>query len=193
MKVMKRFVCLSLLICGLMLLSEPEVFAGEKGDWRPKYDLFMLWLNFGILAFIIVRFGKKPLMNFLHSQRDELAEEIGNLEKEKERMIAEINKTRQALKDSDAHFAELKEKIIRQGEQRKEEIIRQASEQSEIMMEIAKQKIGNRILVAQREFKEELVDTAFDAALERLPKEMTDADNDKLVRQYLETASAAQV
>jgi len=195
-----RIFCLSLYyLCGALLLSSlsgftvQDVFAGEKGataEWRHTYDLIMLWVNFGILSFILVKFGKKPIMNFLRAQKDELAEEIGSLEQKKESMISEINKTRQALQDSDARFAELREKIIRMGEQKRDEIITQAQQQSEMMMEIAKQKIGNRILVAKREFKAELVDNAFDMATERIPKEMTDEDNEKLVQRYLSAAYA---
>jgi F-type H+-transporting ATPase subunit b len=191
MKNTNRIVCLSLYVCGTLLLSlfGQDVFAGEEAaDWRPKYDMIMMWVNFGILVFIIVRFGKKPIMNFLHSQKDELAEEIGNLEREKENVIADINKTRKSLEESDAQFDELKEKIIQMGGQKRDELIRQATEQSEIMMEIARQKIGNRIYVAKREFKNELVDTAFDMASERISKEITDEDNDKMIRKYLVTA-----
>lgn len=188
--------CLSLYyICGALLIcfwgvGVQDVFADEEGaGWRPAYDLIMLWVNFGILAFIIVRFGKKPLMNFLHSQKDELAKEIGHLEKEKSKVVAEIEKTQQALKDSDAYFADLKGKIIQQGEQKRDEIIRQAQQQTETMMEIAKQKIGGRIIAAKRDFKAELVDAAFDMATERLPREVNDADNERLINLYMTSAS----
>jgi len=194
-----RFFCLSL--CAALLLislcgfTVQDVFASEEGaaDWRPTYDLIMLWVNFGILSFILIKFGKKPIMNFLRSQKDELAEEIGNLERQKEDMISEINKTKQELKESDARFAELKAKIIQLGEQKREDSITQALQQSEMMMEIAKQKIGNRILVAKREFKAELVDTAFDMASEKISKEITAEDNDKMIHKYLATAAREHI
>ncbi|MGE0084806.1 MAG: hypothetical protein AB7S75_10320 [Desulfococcaceae bacterium] len=184
------FVCSALLIV-LFVFGAGEVFAGEKGgpEWRPTYDKVMMWVNFGILVFILVRFGKKPLMNFLRSQKDELADEIGKLEKEKTKIVTEIEKTQQALKDSDTYFADLKEKIIRQGEQKREVIILQARQQTETMMEIAKQKISGRIIAAKREFKAEMVDAAFDMATERLPREVNDGDNERLIGLYMASAS----
>ncbi|MEZ4525498.1 MAG: hypothetical protein R2941_06205 [Desulfobacterales bacterium] len=195
---MKRNQIFFLYLCTVLLLTlcgVQDVFAEEEGaaGWRPTYDLIMLWVNFGILAYILVRFGKKPLMNFLRSQKDELAEEIGSLEKKKSQVVAEIEKTRQTLADSESYFAELKEKIIQQGEQKREEIIRQAQQQTETMMEIAKQKIGGRILAAKREFKAELVDAAFDLAEERLPREVNDADNSRLISVYMSTAARKSV
>lgn len=190
-----HFFCLSLLMCSVLLIvlcGFGEVFASEKGggpEWRPTYDKVMTWINFGILAFILIRFGKKPIMNFLRSQKDEVADEIEKLEKEKSRVGAEIEKTQQALADSDAHFSDLRNRIIRMGEQKKEEIIRQAQQQTETMMEIAKQKIGGRILAARRDFKAELVDAAVDMATERLPREVNDADNERLLSLYLSTAT----
>ncbi len=189
--------CHSLLMCGALLtvlwgFGAGEVFASEEGgaaDWRPTYDLIMLWVNFGILSFILIRFGKKPLMNFLRSQKDELAEEIGHLEREKTKVTAEIEKTQQTLKDSETYFADLKEKIIIQGQQKRDEIIRQAQQQTETMMEIAKQKIGGRILTARRDFKAELVDAAVDMAARKLTREVNDADNERLISLYLSTAS----
>jgi len=185
------FVCSALLIV-LFVFGAGEVFAGEKGgpEWRPTYDKVMMWINFGILVFILFKFGRKPLMNFLRSQKDELADEIGKLEKEKTKIVSEIEKTQQAVKDSDTYFADLKEKIVRQGEQKRDEIIRQAQQQTETMMEIAKQKIGSRILAARRDFKAEMVDAAFDMATERLPREINDADNERLVSLYMTSASA---
>lgn len=182
------YLCLVLL---LTLCGVQNVFAEEEGaaGWRPTYDLIMLWVNFGILSFILVRFGKKPLMNFLHSQKDELAEEIGNLEKKKSEVVAEIDKTQQTLIESDAYFADLKGRIIQQGEQKRDEIIRQAQQQTETMMEIAKQKIGGRIIAAKRDFKAELVDAAFDMAAERLPREVNEEDNSRLINLYMSSAA----
>jgi F-type H+-transporting ATPase subunit b len=194
MKKIKQISCLALcMMCGALLLHVmgADAFAGEKGDWRPTYDLVMKWVNFAILVFLIVWFGRKPIMNFLRSQKEEVAEEIELLEKKKAELAEEIRKTQKALEESDAHFADLKDKIILQGEKRKQELIEDARKQSEYMMETAKKKIGNQILQAKQAFKTELIDAAMDIAEKRLPKEMTHEDNEKMVNLYLSSVSAA--
>lgn len=193
MKKIKQISCLALcMMCGALLLHVmgAEAFAGEQADWRPTYDLVMKWVNFAILVFIIVWFGKKPIMNFLRSQKEEVAEEIELLEKKKAELAEEIRKTQKALEESDAHFANLKDKIVLQGEKRKEELIEEARQQSAFMMEMSKKKIGNQILQAKRNFKVELIDAAMDIAEKRLPDEMTLEDDEKLVNLYLSSVSA---
>ena len=75
---------------GVLLLSTSAAAAGS--GWRPIYDNVMLWVNFFIFVFLAVKFGKKPLLNFLQGQKDEVADQIHRLQKEKNAMEAENQK-----------------------------------------------------------------------------------------------------
>ena len=166
-----------------------SAFAAEGGDnWRHNYDIGMKWLNFAILAFIIYKFGKAPLMNFLHGQKDRLAVEIGEMEKEKSRINEKIKEIQSVLDKGEAHYAELKERIINQGLKNKEDIIKDAKNHTKILMEASKQKVGHQIIQAKKNFKAELIDAAIALASEKLPKEITDDDNRKFVDNYLASA-----
>ena len=167
------------------------VWAEETaGNWRTTYDTVMIWVNFTILAFVIYKFGKDPIMDFLRLRKEDLAYEIGELESQKEKVTARIEETRQAITESDIRYADLKERILRQGERRKQEIIDDAKAQSRIMMESTKDKVGSQIQQAKRRFKEEMVDAAIDRAMERLPQVITDEDNENLLDQYMASATA---
>lgn len=163
--------------------------AAGKADWRATYDLVMRWVNFAILAFVIVKFGGPPLMNFLRNRKEELAREIRQMEEERDQVEAKIQETLKTLDESEAHFKELKERIIRQGEKRKQDIIDEARQQSQIMLEMAKQKLQNRIVTVKENFRSELVDKAIEIALKRLPEEMTEEDNQRFIQDYLSAAS----
>ncbi len=169
-------------------LAFPAWAAEDTGNWRGTYDLIMMWVNFGILAFIIVKFGRKPLMDFLYSQRAQVAEEIGRLEEEKSRMTDKINKTFKILDESDAHFEKIKERIVEEGEKRKQEIIDEANEQSRMIIEMSKQKVGNKIYRARENFRAELVDLAMELAMKRIPGEITQEDNERLIEEYISAA-----
>jgi len=188
----KRLGLVTLLFSGLMIhLLAFSAWAGEEGgNWRGTYDEVMLWVNFAILVFVVVKFGKEPIMNFLRSQKDELSLEIKEIEDEKKAVELKIQETHKALADSDAHFADLKERIINQGERKRQEIIKEAEQQSIMMMDIAKQKIGSRIINAKRSFRDELIDSAFDMAEKQLPQQVTEEDNQKMVDLYLANASS---
>jgi len=172
----------------LHFLGHDALAAEKSSNWRSTYDLILRWINFGIIIFVIVKYGKTPIMNFLRGQKGKLAQEINRLENEKEDAKAKIKKTLKAVDESEVRFSELKDRIIQQGEKKKAEIIESAQNHSKMMIEDAKRRIGIHFLQAKDEFRAELIDKAMDMALERLPKEITLEDNDKFTRLFLESS-----
>ena len=170
----------------LFLLLGNEAFAAENGNsWRGTYDIIMKWINFSILVFLFIKYVKTPLMNFLNSRKEGLANDIRKLEDEKEKTDTRNKEAMELIEKGEARVAQIKEKILAQGEQEKARIIREANEQSRYMIEEAKQRIGNQIIQAKREFKSDLVDAAIALAIEKLPEKITDSDNQVLLDNYL--------
>jgi len=168
-----------------------DVFAGENpGDWRPIYDLVMRWVNFLILAFILVKFGKAPLMNFLRGEQNRFESEMRRLEKEKEKAVEKVKKTQRMLHESNERFDKLKERIIAQGEKKKQAIIEEAKRESRQMIEEAGRKIGHRLYQAKEQLRAELVDTATAVAMQRLAGELTEADNEKFISRFMDSIEA---
>ena len=163
-----------------------EAFAAEKASsWRPIYDLILRWINFGIIVFLLVKYAKTPLMNFLRGQKEKLAREIKRLENKKQGISANIEETLKTIDESEVRFAELKERIVRQGEKKKEVIIQTAQKQSKMMLEDAKRRIDTYFIQAKNKFRAEMIDKTIDLAMERLPNEITAEDNEKLTIEYL--------
>ena len=92
------------------------------------------------------------------------------------------------LDESQERFAELKERIVHQGEKKKQEIVKEAHNLSEVMIEDAKRKIEYQILQARNTIRAQMLDAAIDLAMERLPREITDEDNEKFIDQYIASA-----
>jgi len=177
-----------LLVAGIVwiLFSGPCAFAGEtSGNWRPIYDLVMRWINFLILAFVIVKFGRAPLINFLRGQEERINTEIRELEQEKEKALRKVKETEEILAESHERFQMLTDRIIQQGERKKQANIEEAQRESRLMIEGAKRKADSLFLAARERFRAELVDAAIAVATERLTVEMTDKDNEKMVQNYM--------
>lgn len=188
-KTVWMFVWLMVLVFSLHFFGY-ETFAAEKTTkWRPTYDLILRWINFGIIAFIFYKYAKTPLMNFLRGQKEKLAEEIKKLEDKKEDIANKVKETQKSLDESEVRFADLKERIIQQGDRKKQEIIESAKSHSRIILEGANQKIDSYLLASKNTFKAELIDAAIELTKERLPKEITDEDNERFIVQYLSSAS----
>jgi F-type H+-transporting ATPase subunit b len=168
-----------------------EVFAAEgDGGWRPTYDIVMKWVNFGILAFIFFKFARRPLKNFLSDKKNEISLQIEKLEDEKNRLLQRVRDAETELEENAQRLEELKERIVQTGEKRKLEIIENARQESRMIIESAKQKMEGRIIRARNRLTVELVDTATELALEKLPDLVTEDDNQKLLEQFLVHANA---
>jgi F-type H+-transporting ATPase subunit b len=183
----KKWLCVSFL-AGLIILyvCGSNVWAAEdSGGWRTTYDLVLKWINFFILAFVVFKYGRTPLMNFLKGQKEKWAQEIKDLEMNKEDAVAKIRQTEKLIEESDVRLAELKDRIVQQGEKRKQEIIDLAEHHSRIMFEDARHRVEAHIAESKNAFRAEMVDAAIDLAIQRLPHEITKDDNQRFLDEYL--------
>ena len=175
------------LVC--LHLSGLEAIAAEGQDsWRPLFDEIMRWLNFGILAFLLIKFSRAPIKNFFRARREEMVREIEALENEKQAALQEIDENLKQLEDSGARFEAIKGRIVAQGEKNKQKIIEDAKQESKALLEGAKQKIDSQIIEARNKLRKELIDSAIALAMERLPAEMTAEDNQKWVDRFMSSA-----
>ncbi|MCP4630165.1 MAG: ATP synthase F0 subunit B [bacterium] len=190
----------TMIICGYLLaslivlhLTSFEALAADSsGGWRPIFDLIMRWVNFLILAFLLIKFSRVPLKSFLEGKKADIAREIEKLEADKNRILLEIDENRKQIENSKERLSQLKKSIIAQGEKNKIKIIQDAERESKILLESAKQKIENRVADARELLKAELVDEAITIAMKKLPESITDQDNQKFIDTFIETAAISQ-
>lgn len=175
----------------MLHLSAFEVLAAENsGDWRPIFDLVMRWVNFLILAFLLIKFSRAPIKKFFDGKKQDIADEIGALEADKEEMLRQIEESKEQLENSQNRLADLKERIISQGQKNQQMIIKAAEQESKIMVKSARQKINSRILEARQELKSELVDAAVALATKLLPEKITEEDDQKFIDAFVSSASS---
>ena len=121
----------------------------------------------------------------MKGRQKEVSEEIDELEERKQTFERQIEETQQAISDSSTRFEKIKSRITEEGERKRQQIIDQANEQSRKMLEMEKKKAANQIVQAKQLLMAELADSASDMALNRLPKEITDADQDNMLSLYI--------
>ena len=181
---------LPFIIFSLPLLVSPAFAAGEAAGWRSTYDEIMRWLNFSIFVLVIVKFARVPLVDFLKGRKEEVADEIKQVETQKQRTEEDVQGIVQQFEESSRRLEEIKERILSQGEQRKQQIIDNARSESEMMLNASKVNIKGQIANARDRLRFEIIDEAIDMALKRIPDEITDRDNAKIVSEYLQQAMA---
>lgn len=172
----------------LLFGSAPPALAAEGGGWRPIYDVVMLWVNFGILVLVLFKLLKRPLRDFFRDRKEEVAAEIQRIEEEKARAQQRVAEATAELEDSQARLERVRERIIAEGERIRDAIIEDARDHSRVLIIQAQRRIDNQLFSARRQFKAELVDMAIEVAMERLPREVTEVDNQRYIDLYLNTA-----
>jgi F-type H+-transporting ATPase subunit b len=174
-----------IVVVGLCMPGPLALASDTEGNWRSTYNVVMLWINFSIFAFLLVKFVKTPLMDFLQGRKEELSREIKNIEGQRDEVFQKIKETRELLEKSNLRLEEIRNKIIAEGEAKKQEIIDDARKEAQLQLQHIHILIQNQILQAKNQIKSELIDTAVASALERLPQEITPADEQKYVDLYL--------
>jgi len=182
----RRALTCSLAAAAILLGAVPA--AAESGGWRPIYDVVMLWLNFGILVFVLVKVLKRPLRDFFQDKKDELENAVRRIESEKQRAWQQVEEARQDLEENKSRLERVRKRIFEEGERERDQIIEDARDQSRVMIEHARRRIDNQIFLARRQFKAEMVDMAMEMALEQLPREVTEADENRRIDLYLNAA-----
>lgn len=175
---------LSFVLLFILLTGSTAMASGGSEGWRETYDLAMKWINFGILIVLFIKFAKTPLMNFLNTQSESLSRDIKRLEEAKKKSQDRSKEIAGQLADRQSRVDSIKEKIIQQGAKEKEKIVKDAKGQSHYMLEDARKRMASQVLQAKIKLQSELVDEVISLAMERLPREITDADNNALLGQY---------
>jgi len=150
----------------------------------------MRWVNFLILAFLLIKFSRAPLKKFLVGKKQDIADEIGGLEAEKEEILRQIDESKNQLENSRERLSALTKRIVTQGEKDRQRIIDEAEQESKMMLKSAKQKVESRIVEARQLLKSELVDSAITLATKLLPEQITEEDNQKFIDAFMASASS---
>jgi F-type H+-transporting ATPase subunit b len=184
---------LLLLIFLVVLFFAFDVFAlGEKTLGRKIWDNIMLFVNFGILVFLFLKYAKTPMMNYLRSQRDSVEQGLNELTEKKQGVQSQRDVEADQIKDIDGIIAEIRSNILEMGKKEKEKIIQQGKVVADKMIQDAKTYSENRIVEARQELSEEMVEIALSMVREKLLKGMTDKDNDNLVNQFIADLQATK-
>ena len=170
--------------------SIPSVPDAGSTSWftRAIWDELMRWVNFFILAGIIVKYGRTPMADFLKGKKTETARILRRLEDKKREAEEKIKDGQAQLEDSNARLERIKERIVEEGQKYKTKLIADAQKQSSMMLDAAQDRIDNQIRDAYQIIKVELIEAATDKALAKLPAMMTEQDHLRMVGLWMEEA-----
>ncbi len=154
-------------------------------------DLLLRVINFALLVAILVKFGKKPVMDALHGRTRKIKDEFQDLEGKRTEAEREYKEYEARLSSVDDELREMVEKAAAQGQETRERIIAEAEEAAEAIKRQAEMAVQTEITEARRRLKDEIAEAAAVMAEEIIRKNLKSADQDKLVEDCLAKAESS--
>ena len=184
---------LLILIFAVLFASRAHASGGEGGIPREKW-LDLLWrvMNFAGLLTILILALKKPIANGLHGRRQAIIETFEDLEAQK----AEAERLYKGYEDKlakiDGEVEAIISSAVKQGEVEKERIIEDANRAAGDIQRQAEMAIQHEVAEARLRLRSEIAEQAVEMAEELIKQNLKDADQNKMVEDYLEKVGAIQ-
>ncbi|MBW1886977.1 MAG: ATP synthase F0 subunit B [Deltaproteobacteria bacterium] len=171
----------------IMILLIPDAFAGEGiSTGRKIWDNILLWINFGILVYFFLKYGKQPLKDFIHGERNKIDVTLNTADEKLNKAKSVLDEESDSLKDIDGRLQELKKSIIEMGQKEKEKAIETAKTTANQMMEDAKKESQYKLAMARKALKDEMVEIAISLVEGRLKEKISLEDDRILVNQFID-------
>ena len=151
----------------------------------------VIWtlINFSIFAFIIAKFGWKPMRDGLAARENAITDAI----KTAESTNAEAQAILQESKDKIANAQAEMMSIVREGKEQAEAMVRKAAEEADVVkkqkVEEASREIDRQRDAAIQQLRTEVSTMVVDATSKMLGRSLKDEDHKRLADEYVNELS----
>jgi F-type H+-transporting ATPase subunit b len=160
----------------------PSLLWREPGEPPP---FLASLLNFGLLVFIVVKFGKKPLQDALVKRKDSIVRELEEAKRLRESAEKRLAEYETKLDKIHEDLERIRGEFRQQGELDKQRILGEAKERRDRMKRDAEVLLSQEVKQMRQELVVEVVREATRLATELLGKEMTLGDHDRFAEMFL--------
>jgi F-type H+-transporting ATPase subunit b len=177
---------------GLMLTALPVlVLAAGGGEHHVDSGVILkdfIWrcLNFAIMAGLIGYFAVKPIRSGLQSRRAEIEKNLRDAESARDAAEAKAREYQEKLAKAAAEIETIYAAIRREGELERDKILASAKEMAVKIEQEADSKAATAVARARAELRAEAARLAVELAEELLGKNVTAADQKRLVDEYMQ-------
>jgi F-type H+-transporting ATPase subunit b len=147
-----------------------------------------LWpaLNLVILLAVLVYFARKPLQAYFEKRRSDIQGELQSAADELATAESTYAKWQRRMIDLEGELDEIRATSRQRAEAERERIIQDARASAERIRRDATAAAELELRRARETLREEAAQLAIDLASERLLREVTDADRDRLVDEFID-------
>jgi len=188
---MKGMKTLSLLLGSLLLPAVVFASSGGEGGEVEMVSFFssnFFWavVNFAIIVFLLVRYGKEPLGEALANRRRTIEKTLDEAAQAREKALEALAEAKKRLSEKDAAVESLIEDARKAAEREKERLVEQGERLSRDIVERARTSVDLELKRAKDELKAEAVQLALELAETKIRESVSEEDQRKLVTDYVE-------
>ncbi|MEH7415885.1 F0F1 ATP synthase subunit B [Neobacillus drentensis] len=162
--------------------------AGEHSGHINTGDIFFQLIVFIILLALLKKFAWGPLMGIMKQREEHISNEITSAENSHLEAKKLLEEQRNLLKEARNDAQNLIENAKKQGDVQREEIITTARAEAERIKEAAKVEIEQQKEKAVAAIREQVASLSVLIASKVIEKELTAADQDALINEYIKEA-----
>jgi len=175
----------------VLLVVNIVFFAAEEPSKVTElYYALMLWVSFGVLAFLYMKLANKPLKKFLKGQGNIISEQLKAIEDDVNKARSILDEESSRLKSIDDKIDKITQNILAVGKRERENIIEKAKYLADKMVEDAKSEAAFKMENAKKRFSEDMLELAVSLAVEKLRDDMTSEDDENLILSFSSGLSA---
>jgi F-type H+-transporting ATPase subunit b len=178
------------------LTPYPFRYQNPKDKYDPRNQpvpLIAPVFNFGVLCFLLWRFGRKPVRDALRQRAAAIQAQIENARLEKRRARARLREHRHELDHLGDTLDELRARYSAEAEAERQALERQAELARDRLLEDATFRVAQEARAARDVLSRQAMEQAVGAAEAMLARCITPQDHDRLGEEYLRTVRAALV
>jgi F-type H+-transporting ATPase subunit b len=148
-------------------------------------------INFTLLVFLLVRFGRAPINDFLSNRRKQMEQAINEAAAAKAKAEAKLKEYSDRLGQLDSEMAKLRADLVAAGEEDKKRIVAEAEESARRMKVETEALIDQHAKALSAQVRRELVDGAIATAERLLREKITAADQQQLAEAFRSQVATA--
>ncbi len=151
----------------------------------------VIWtlINFSIFAFIIAKFGWKPMRDGLAAREQAIADAIRSAETANAEAQAIMRESKERIASAQAEMMD----IVREGKSQAEAMVRKAADDADVVkkqkIEEASREIDRKRDEAIQQLRTEMATLVVDATSKMLGRSLQDEDHKRLAQDYINELS----
>jgi F-type H+-transporting ATPase subunit b len=173
---------------------EPAASSEQHGE-EPHEDSLVnvvaRVVNFGVLAGTLVYLLRSPLAGYLAGRGAQIRGDLVNAAEMKQAAAAQIDEIDRKMKALPGELEALRKQGVEEIAAEEARIQAAAAAERDRLLEQARREIDLHVKVAERELVSHAADLAVGVATERIKKNITDEDQQRLVDRYVQQLGSA--